>query len=294
MKAEKVQAIEYQCPSCGADLDFADGVFITTCKYCGARVERQLDRSAQEKVSAAQQLEKVRRYRENTEKLEGLKKRRKNAKDRVKLCSENALIKLTVLERFPFLIAIAALIPAAVVLFASEANAFSMVVIGLIAAVAIIVMLVHMHSAGTKRELAKEAQGRLDEAQRELVQAGDELEEFEKQFDIEEFPKGYRSAEALKQLTHIFETAQACTMGEGFKLCDEYFNQKKLEEMRSEQIARVAMLTQSLKSEQEVRLMPGRRTSMADILDNRRRATSDRVGELMMAIAKTVGNKDRK
>ena len=59
MKAEKVKLTEYQCPSCGADLHYREDQFMITCTYCGARVERELDRSEQEKVSARKQLKIV-------------------------------------------------------------------------------------------------------------------------------------------------------------------------------------------------------------------------------------------
>ena len=93
MKAEKIHLIEYQCPSCGADLHYREDQFMITCQYCGARVERELDRSAQDKVYAQQCLNTVKQYRRDMDKLHMLEKNRESAKERVKLCSSRRLLR---------------------------------------------------------------------------------------------------------------------------------------------------------------------------------------------------------
>ncbi len=279
------ELIEYQCPSCGANLDFKDGQFITVCRYCGARVERQLDRSAQDKVHAQHQLIVVQKYRENMLTLQRLEKARKSATDRVRLCSQNVFAKPTLLERCPFIIAIAALLLASAVVLIVPGMRTSIILIGLIALSAIIVMAVLMSGANAKKSLAAEAKGRIDDAQKELVKAGDELEEFRRQFDINEIPKRYRSMELLDYMVHIFETAQACTMGEGFKMCDEYIAQKRIEDMHREQIARVAMLAGRLAEERAPEQFVKRGDDFTQVLIPSG-ASARTTGNLVMAIAK--------
>ncbi len=250
MDAEKIHLIEYQCPSCGADLHYREDQFMITCKYCGARVERELDRTAQDKVNAAKQLGIVKRYIEDTNTLNALRKKQKNAKDRVKLCSENALVEPNFIERFPFIILLVLIPLAAFMIFASKGDISVIILLTIIMAVSVIVFIVQTLKGKEKKRLASEAKARLDAAQKELVKAGDELEAFEKKFNKDVIPEKYRSMDSLKYLEHVFETAQACSMGEGFKLCDDYQAQKRIEEMKSEQLARVAMMTDTIRREQ--------------------------------------------
>ena len=89
--------------------------------------------------------------------------------------------------------------------------------------------------------MAAQAKGRIDDAQKEFVKAGKELEAFEKSFDKKEIPIQYRSEELLRYLQHVFETQQACTMGDGFKLCDDHIAQKQLEDIKNEELAMVRL-----------------------------------------------------
>lgn len=241
MEAEKIHLIEYQCPSCGADLHYREDQFMITCKYCGARVERKLDRKAQDKVYANQQLKFVRQYRKDMDELKRLQNKRESAKKRVKLCSQNVFVEPTLIERVPFFPFIIALPVCVFLILASKGETTSMVLTGLILFVAAIVCGVSAVRGKQKRQIAAQAKGRIDEAQKEFVKAGDELEAFEKSFDKKEIPVQYRDDDTLKYLEHIFETAQAATLGEGLKMCDEYHAQKRLEEIKNEELAMVKM-----------------------------------------------------
>ncbi len=241
MKAEKIHLIEYQCPSCGADLHYREDQFMITCKYCGARVERELDRSAQDKVYAKQCLAAVTKYRKNMKELKRLEKNRESAKQRVKLCSQNVLAEPTLLESVPYLPFIIALPISFFLILASQGEASSMVLLGLILVVSGIVAGVSVVRGTKKKHLAAQAKGRIDDAQKEFVKAGKELEAFEKSFDKKEIPVQYRSEELLEYLQHVFETQQACTMGDGFKLCDDHIAQKQLEDIKNEELAMVRL-----------------------------------------------------
>lgn len=300
MKAEKIHLIEYQCPSCGADLHYREDQFMITCQYCGARVERELDRSAQDKVYAQQCLNTVKQYRRDMDKLHMLEKNRESAKERVKLCSSNVLAEPSFIERVPYLPIVIALPIAVIAVIASKGERSLLALMGLILAAAAIVCAVSAARGKQKRQIAAQARGRIDDAQKALVRAGNELEAFERSFDKKPIPKQYRSDELLQYLQHVFETAQACSMGEGFKLCDDYIAHRRLEDMKREQLARVMLLSQSMKSEREsskvssdgVRLM--KRGTFAEIMMAKKTAASekDSGGELMMALAKATARSD--
>lgn len=302
MKAEKIHLIEYQCPSCGADLHYREDQFMITCKYCGARVERELDRNAQDKVYAQQCLNTVTTYRKNMQQLHKLEKNRESAKQRVKLCSSNVLVEPSLIERVPYLPLVIALPIAVLVAVFSKGDKTLMVLMGLMLAVAAIICGASAVRGKQKRQIAAQARGRIDQAQKDFVRAGDELEAFEKSFDKKEIPVQYRSEELLEYLQHVFETQQACTMGDGFKLCDDYIAHKNLEDMKREQLARVMMLSQAMKDERNgnnvssdgIPLM--KRGSFAEIMMAKKRAESgkDSGGELMMALAKAAAKSDDK
>lgn len=302
MKAEKIHLIEYQCPSCGADLHYREDQFMITCKYCGARVERELDRSAQDKVYAKQCLAAVTKYRKNMKELKRLEKNRESAKQRVKLCSQNVLAEPRFIERCPYIVFMILLPLAYLMLYRTNGDRTSVVLFVLIALVTVLVYISIAKRGHEKRQLAAEAKDRIDDAQKELVKAGDELEAFEKSFDKKEIPVQYRSEELLEYLQHVFETQQACSMGEGFKLCDEYLAHKHLEDMKREQLARVMMLSQAMKDERNgnnvssdgIPLM--KRGSFAEIMMAKKRAESgkDSGGELMMALARAAAKSDDK
>lgn len=303
MKAEKIHLIEYQCPSCGADLHYREDQFMITCKYCGARVERELDRSAQDKVYARQCLNTVTTYRKNMQQLHKLEKNRRTAKKRVKLCSSNVLVEPSLIERVPYLPLVIALPIAVLVAAFSKGDKTLLVLMGLMLAVAAIICGAGAVRGKQKRQIAAQARGRIDQVQKDFVRAGDELEAFEKSFDKDPIPEQYRSDELLQYLQHVFETAQACSMGEGFKLCDEYLAHKHLEDMKREQLGRVMMiLSQAMKSEREsnnvtsdgIPLM--KRGSFAEIMMAKKRAESgkDSGGEIMMTLAKAAAKSDDK
>ncbi len=303
MKAEKIHLTEYQCPSCGADLHYREDQFMITCQFCGARVERELDRTEHDKVAARKQLAIVRKYREDTLRLAQLQKARVSAKERVKLCSENSLTKPKLIERLPYIAFVIALPIAAFFIISGKGSASSMVMGALILMAAAAFSAVMSIRGKSKVRLAAEAKARIDTAQQELVRAGDELAAFERSFDKSVIPECYRSPELLDQLVHIFESYQACTLGEGFKLCDEYIAHKRMEDMKREQLARaMVMLTHSLKEEREstavstdgVPLM--KRGSFAEIAMAKKRAQSgrDKGDDLMMAIAKAAAKPDKK
>ncbi len=245
------QLIEYTCPSCGADLDFKDDQVIVTCSYCGAKVERQLDRRTHDKLSAEVNYARVSQYKKDMQTLEALTKKRATAKSRVKLCSQNTFVEPSFLERCPYFVLIPAFVLSALVLLTSKAEPSAMYVIGLIVIVSVIVMIVNMSRANAKRALAAEAKARIDDAQKEFVKAGDELEAFEKRFNIDLIPPQYRSYQALDRMLEAFETGQAATMGEAYKLCEEMFAQMRLEQMQKEQLARVATMVDRIKYEQQ-------------------------------------------
>lgn len=301
MKAEKIHLIEYQCPSCGADLHYREDQFMITCKYCGARVERELDRNAQDKVYAQQCLKTVTTYRKNMQQLHKLEKNRESAKQRVKLCSENVLAEPRFIERCPYIVFLILLPLAYLMLYLTNGDRTSVVLFVLIALVTVLVYISIAKRGHEKRQLAAEAKDRIDDAQKELVKAGDELEVFDKSFDKKEIPVQYRSEELLEYLQHVFETQQACTMGDGFKLCDDYIAHKHLEDMKREQLARAMMiLSQAMKSEREsnnvssdgIPLME--RGSFAEIMMAKKRAESgkDSGGEIMMTLAKAAAKSD--
>lgn len=300
MEAEKIHLIEYQCPSCGADLHYREDQFMITCKYCGARVERKLDRKAQDKVYARQQLEFVKQYHKDMDELKRLQNKRESAKKRVQLCSQNVFVEPKFLERCPYIVFLAVVPVLIFVLILTKGSTSTLILSGLIAAVTLIVYLVEAMHGREKMQIAAEAKGRIDQAQKELVQSGNELEAFEKQFDQKAIPKQYRSDELLEYLQHVFETAQAVSMGEGFKLCDDYIAHKHLEEMKREQLARVMMLSQSMKDERAgnkvatdgIPLM--KRGSFAEIVMAKKAAESgkDSGGELMMALARAAAKSD--
>ncbi len=302
MKAEKIHLIEYQCPSCGADLHYREDQFMITCKYCGARVERELDRSAQDKVYAKQCLAAVTKYRKNMKELKRLEKNRESAKQRVKLCSQNVLAEPRFIERCPYIVFLILFPLAYLMLYRTNGDRTSVVLFVLIALVTVLVYISIAKRGHEKRQIAAEAKDRIDDAQKELVKAGDELEAFDKSFDKKEIPVQYRSEELLEYLQHVFETQQACTMGDGFKLCDDYIAHKNLEDMKREQLARVMMLSQAMKDERNgnnvssdgIPLM--KRGSFAEIMMAKKRAESgkDSGGELMMALARAAAKSDDK
>ena len=302
MEAEKISFVEYQCPSCGADLHYREDQFMITCKYCGARVERQLDRVGQDKVNALKQLGIIRKYIEDTNTLCSLEKKRKSAKDRVKTCSENALSEPSLIERCPFIVFLILIPIALFLIFVSKGDVTSMVLLGIITAVSVLVFIVETMKGREKMRIAAEAKARIDEAQKEFVKAGDELEAFEKQFNREIIPENYRDMELLKYLEHVFETQQATTLGEGFKLCDDYLAQKQLEDMKRTQIARVMMISETLRQERAsnnvasdgIPLM--RRGSFADILIAKKKAEPDKDtgADLMMALARASAKSEPK
>ena len=95
-------------------------------------------------------------------------------------------------------------------------------------------------------------------------------------------------------MIHVFETYQAATMGECLKLCDEYLAQQRLEDMKRQQLARVMMISQSLKRERESNAVSSdgipfmKRGSFAEIVMAKKKADSgkDAGADLMMALAR--------
>ena len=91
-------------------------------------------------------------------------------------------------------------------------------------------------------------------------------------------------------------------MGEGFKLCDDYLAQKQLEDMKRTQIARVMMISETLRQERAsnnvasdgIPLM--RRGSFADILIAKKKAEPDKDtgADLMMALARASAKSEPK
>jgi len=285
---------EYQCPSCGADLHFAEDQFMITCSYCGARVERELDRNEHDKVSARKQLKTVKKYYDDTLTLHNLQKKRDRAKQRLKLCSENSLSELTLLEKHPYIVFAAAFV-LSVAVFLFDTRSVGLRVVSLLILLASLpVFVVQFKKGRDKKQLIDQSAKRLDMTQKEFVKAGDELEKFEKSFDISVIPDGYREIKTLEYMIHVFETYQAATMGECLKLCDEYLAQQRLEDMKRQQLARVMMISQSMKRDRESNAVSSdgipfmKRGSFAEIVMAKKKADSgrDAGADLMMALAK--------
>ena len=296
MKAEKVKLTEYQCPSCGADLHYREDQFMITCTYCGARVERELDRSEHEKVSARKQLKIVKKYYEDMLTLGQLEKNRRLAKERVKLCSANSLSELTFTERFPYLVFAAAVVISTGIYLSAGESVFVRVICLLILLSSLPAFIVFLKRGKDKKQLIKESKARLDEAQKAFVRAGDELEAFDKAFNREPIPERYRDIRSLEYLIHVFETFQASTMGEGYKLCDDYIAQERIENMKREQLARVMILTESLRQERATTAVSSdsvplmRRGLFAEMVMAKRKdeSDSDKGADLMIALAKAA------
>lgn len=292
-----VKIVEHECPNCGAALQFRDDQVIVSCRYCGAKIERQLDRRTHDKLSAEVNYARISQYKKDMQTLDKLRKNRATAKSRVKLCSQNTFVEPNFLEKCPYFVLIPAVMLCMFILFASKAEMSAMIVIGLVLVVAVIVMMVNMSRANAKRALAAEAKARIDEAQKEFVEAGDELEAFEKRFNIDLIPEQYRSYEALDKMLEVFETGQAATLGEAYKLCEEMFAQKRLEQMQKEHIARVSMLAGAIAMENEAQQMHryGSNPLSGESLTGG--ASPKTTAELMMAIARTSakgGKNDRR
>ena len=305
MKAEKIQLVEYQCPSCGADLHYKEDQFMITCKYCGARVERELDRTEHDKVSARKQLGIVKKYYENMLTLKKLEKNRRLAMERVKLCSQNSLAELTLIEKCPFIVFFAAILLSCGLFLAATGSVAVRVLCVLILMASVPVFIVEFKKGKDKQRLIEEARARLDQAQQDFVKAGDELEAFDKSFDKDLILERYRDLKTLEYLIHVFETYQAATMGEGLKLCDEYLAHLHMEEMKKEQLARVMMLSDAMRQERAAanaavgsEFVPYmRRGSFAELLMAKRKAADpdadrDAGADLMMAIAKAAAKPD--
>lgn len=299
--------IEYLCPSCGANLHFTDDRFIVTCSYCGARVERELDRSEHDKISARKQLAIVKKYYEDMLTLKKLQKNRYLAMERVKLCSQNSLAELTFFEKFPIVIFLAGA-ALATGMFLAAPRSGGVRVIALIVLLSVLPAFIVLLKRGKdKKALIRESAARLDQTQKDFVKAGDELEAFEKQFDMSIILERYRDLDTLEYLIHVFETCQAATMGEGLKLCDEYLAQQKLENMKREQLARVMMLSDAMRQERAAanaavgsEFVPYmRRGSFAELLMAKRKAADpdadrDAGADLMMALAKAAAKPEKK
>ena len=282
-----VKLVEHECPNCGAALQFRDDQVIVTCRYCGAKVERKLDRRTHDKLSAEVNFARVSQYKKDMQTLDKLRKNRETAKSRVKLCSQNTLVEPNFLESCPYFVLIPAALLSVFIFLVSKAEMSAMILMFLIIAVSVIVMLVNMSRANAKRALAAEAKSRIDEAQKELVKAGDELEAFEKRFNIDLIPEQFRSYKALDKMLEAFETGQAATMGEAYKLCEEMFGQMRLEEMQREHIARVSMLAGAIALENAAQQMHryGSNPLSGESLTGG--ASPKTTAELMMAIART-------
>jgi len=286
-----VRLVEHECPNCGAALQFRDDQVIVTCRYCGAKVERKLDRRTHDKLSAEVNFARVTQYKKDMQTLEALAKKRATATSRVKLCSQNTFVEPNFIERCPFVVFLVLIPIAFLLLFFANGHKSPVILFALVCMLSVIMYIVFAKRGQAKRELAAEARARIDEAQKELVEAGDELEEFEKRFNIDLIPPQYRSYEALDKMLEAFETGQAATMGDAYKLCEEMFAQMRLEEMQREHLAKVSILAGTLAMDNEPpqfyssgRTMPGAFVP--------RGVSAKTTSELMMAIAK-AGSKNK-
>ena len=286
-----VKLVEHECPNCGAALQFRDDQVIVTCRYCGAKVERKLDRRTHDKLSAEVNFARVSQYKNDLQTLERLRKNRVTATSRVKLCSQNTFVEPNFIERCPFVVFLGLIPIAFLLLFFANGHRSPVILFALVCMLSVIMYIVFAKRGHAKRELAAEAKARIDEAQKELVKAGDELEAFEKRFNIDLIPEQYRSYQALDKMLEAFETGQAATMGEAYKLCEEMFAQMRLEEMQKEHLARVSFLAGTLAMDNEPQqFFSNSKTMPNSLVPNG--VSAKTTSELMMAIAK-AGSKNQ-
>ena len=228
---------KYVCPSCGANLSPREDESVVTCPFCSGVFDRREITDAQRRRASQRLAEQMRGYKQKLTVHNALEAKVLRLSDRVKTLSETPTeLPLWTKLLVPLQVACAAMLMTVFVLALSSDSKVYMTLSG----AALIVAMICFGAAGIKKiKLQKSSAavfGELQSALGELTAARKELSEFDESFDIGLVAEKYRSVEALDKLTEIFETSQASTLGEGFRLFDENEHRENMRRMQEQQL----------------------------------------------------------
>ena len=229
------ELIKYTCPCCGANLSPCAQEKTVKCLFCGSTFSTSAITDRYEQLSAEKLARSTAKYKADLITYTQLRCNASAIADEVTALSQQP-------SEMPFwsllimpLYALAAIFLFVMILISADNMAvmtFSSVIF-IAAVIVLTAMSIKKKNLKLKaEENSKQLRIKLDM----LTKARGELEEFEKNFDIQAIPERYRNSETLDYITDAFKTKQASKLGDAFKLYDKHSHYKRMEELQSRQV----------------------------------------------------------